>query len=150
MQVIEYVREEVWRQGHNIDTIDGIQRVGWMLNAWSYALGELPRKPAARDMVAIGKLIEKHKNKDGIRTCNVRVGDRLCPPHEEVQGLLFSLFAKRDELTSMDFYRGLLEVHPFADGNGRTGKIILNWLNGTLLNPIFPPNDFWGGWIRNP
>lgn len=35
-------------------------------------------------------------------------------------------------------------------GNGRTGKILLNWLNGTLLNPIFPPADFWGRPIQNP
>ncbi len=38
-------------------------------------------------------------------------------------------------------------IHPFNDGNGRTGKIIFNWLNDTLLAPTWPHN-FWG--ITNP
>jgi hypothetical protein len=38
-------------------------------------------------------------------------------------------------------------VHPFPDGNGRTGKIIYNWVRGSLDEPEFPPN-FWG--INNP
>jgi fido (protein-threonine AMPylation protein) len=39
-------------------------------------------------------------------------------------------------------------IHPFRDGNGRTGKIIYNWLMGTLRAPVFPP-DMFGG-ISNP
>ncbi len=30
------------------------------------------------------------------------------------------------------------------------GVILLNWRNGTLLAPVFPPQDFWGDRIENP
>jgi hypothetical protein len=40
------------------------------------------------------------------------------------------------------FYFEYEEIHPFQDGNGRTGKILYNYLKGTLDNPQLPPN-FW-------
>lgn len=42
------------------------------------------------------------------------------------------------------FYKMYEEIHPFSDGNGRTGKILYNYLCGTLENPIWPPNFFGG------
>jgi hypothetical protein len=36
-------------------------------------------------------------------------------------------------------------IHPFADGNGRTGKILHNWLRGTLNNPVLISDYFGGG-----
>ncbi len=41
------------------------------------------------------------------------------------------------------FYFEYETIHPFVDGNGRTGKILYNYLLGTLESPILPPN-FWG------
>lgn len=42
-----------------------------------------------------------------------------------------------------EFYFNYQEIHPFVDGNGRTGKILYNFLKGTLSDPVMPPN-FWG------
>ena len=152
MTVIEYVTEEVSRQGHRVNLLDGIERVGWMLNGWSYALKEVEsgRLPLAGDIIHIGRLVEPEKNRIGIRRVGVRVGSRYCPEAHLVEGMLMDLCDRRDSLEPLDFYRALLEVHPFVDGNGRTGKIVLNWLAGTLLTPFFPPNAFWGRSIRNP
>lgn len=148
--VVAYVTEEVSRQGHDVRTLDGLQRVGWMLDGWSYALGQLPIGPMLRDAISIGQRVEPIKNKHGARTVGVRVGSRVCPPHDRVLYLLDQLWQQRSALSPLEFYKEFEEVHPFVDGNGRTGKIILNWLNGTLLDPIFPPSNLWGREIRNP
>ena len=151
MGVIEYVTEEVTRQGHDVKVQDGIERVGWMIDAWCYIL---PRSnsfvPDLDTIKAIGKRIERHKNSGGFRRCGVRVGMRVCPPFYDVPALLERLLSLHDGMTPVEFYKEFEMIHPFVDGNGRTGKILLNWKNGTLLDPIFPPADLFGEPIRNP
>lgn len=154
MTVIEYCTEEVERQGHNVRLLDGIERVRWMLQAWAYALafahsnpGCAPTKESA---IRIGQFIEPHANEKGIRTCHVIVGAHSPPRYEHIESMLDALFQRVEELAPMDFYKEFEHIHPFTDGNGRTGKVLLNWLNGSLLNPIFPPADLFGRPIRNP
>ena len=146
--VVDYVREEVSRQGHDVQSLDGIERVGWMLDAWSCALHL--KALTLEDFVAMGKMVERRKNRNGMRKVNVRVGSRACPDWHDVPKLMEYVFARIDTLDPLDAYRAILEVHPFEDGNGRTSKVALNFKNGTLLSPIFPPADFWGRPIRNP
>jgi Fic/DOC family len=44
-----------------------------------------------------------------------------------------------------DWYLAYEWIHPFRDGNGRTGKILHNWLNGTLDDPVLVSDYFKGG-----
>lgn len=156
--VIAYVAEEVRRQGHDLLTRDGIERVQWMLDGWLTAM-KLAEEDKARPepwgiawfhIQDIGSRVEVEKNRTGFRDCEVRVGSRKCPAASRVRGLLNELLSQQKTLTPIEFYKAFEEVHPFRDGNGRTGKILLNWLNGTLLEPIFPPADLWGRPIQNP
>lgn len=42
MSIIQYVEEEVRRQGHDVTMPDGLNRVAWMLKAWSWAMQHYP------------------------------------------------------------------------------------------------------------
>jgi hypothetical protein len=150
MNVIEYCTEEVTRQGHDVLKLDGIERVSWMLDGWEYALHYCDREVTGADIVAIGTLVERKKNAMGIRNVGVRVGSRICPKPDEVHRLLDRLLEHQQALHPLEFYKEFELIHPFIDGNGRTGKILLNWKNGTLLEPIFPPANFWSEPIWNP
>lgn len=150
--VIAYVTEEVGRQGHDVGVLDGIERVGWMLQAWCEAIDFAARDipPSLELARLLGRGVERIKNSGGWRQCGVRVGPRVCPDWQRVPELLEILFSNAAAFSPIEFYKEFELIHPFVDGNGRTGKILLNWMNGTLLAPIFPPADLFGYPIRNP
>lgn len=47
--------------------------------------------------------------------------------------------------TADDWYLAFEAVHPFGDGNGRSGKVLNNWLLGTLNEPVLVADYFGGG-----
>lgn len=66
------------------------------------------------------------------RDVNVRVGNRLCPPHERVVALLNDWLIKihpnvKDLHSALVAHVKFEEIHPFEDGNGRIGRMLLNW-----------------------
>jgi Fic/DOC family protein len=149
--VPDYIREEVRRQGHNLsDPHDGGRRVEWMAFAWERArtLCAARKRPWLADVVELGRMVEPEKNASGIRLCGVRVGARACLPPHLVPRALENLV--NSQLGPLAWYKEFETIHPFIDGNGRTGKILLNWLAGTLETPFFPPADLFGYPITNP
>jgi Fic family protein len=73
----------------------------------------------------------------------VRVGTHVAPPPENIQGLLLAMLiafesshtkhiVKRIALLHLEFER----IHPFNDGNGRIGRVLINYL---LYREGFPP-----------
>lgn len=62
--------------------------------------------------------------------------------HQDVERLMFNLFEYGDALSVDEFTKQFLWIHPFNDGNGRTGWLLYNWRNNSLENPVKMPEYF--------
>jgi len=150
LRIATYICEEVRRQGHDLSMEgDGVKRVEGMWTAWKYAMSRSTEVPSLVDILVLGSAIESC-NAKGYRRQAIYVGREEGLHYSRIRPALDSLVAQWHDLDDLQFYRQFEEIHPFLDGNGRTGKVLLNWHGGTLDHPIFPPQDFWGHPIRNP
>lgn len=145
-----YIRDEVARQGYRIMTPEYRVRVRNMMDAWDVAFREhwLADKmlyPTLAQILYLGRLMEPLVNNGrefrGVdvhfeHTDDVSISH---PPNaREVPGRMERLLAHIPNMTPNEFYVEFQLIHPFKDGNGRVGKILFNWLNGTLTDPIMP------------
>lgn len=184
LRVALYIAEEVRRQGHDLLSANGLDRVSYMTQAWAFAMRKLAihAHPPPQWVLftpgfieSLGTTIEPDKNARGFRAVPVSVGgqrkadptvvaDRMarwCVEANKVMAICAecrrrlnavadprlpapdddgcpNACANRVPRPLMDkwaLYRAFEEVHPFVDGNGRTGKILLNMLGDTMTNP---------------
>jgi len=170
-----FCHDEVVRQFHDTRIQeDGGVRVEGMINAWRYAEGQAVHTPTIEDIQILGEYVEPDYNRRGEwRDVNVYIGDRMgvyppflfnvmeklveraphVKPGASKNSLPYQLQIESvaagqfDDLvhTVDDWYLAYEWVHPFRDGNGRTGKILHNWLNGTLDDPVLVRDYFGGG-----
>jgi Fic family protein len=93
------------------------------------------------------------------RTIQVRVGRHVPPPSQDVSGLMFELLewwnkesAKLSPVLSSAILHYRFEaIHPFADGNGRTGRALALWelyRRGFDTHHIFSVDEFY--WEDRP
>ncbi len=115
------------------------------------------------DVLALHKIIAGRVMDQGeagrYRTIQVRVGPYVPPPPSEVSGLMFELLdwwnkqsAKLSPVLSSAILHYRFEaIHPFADGNGRTGRALALWelyRRGFDTHHIFSVDDFY--WEDRP
>ena len=82
------------------------------------------------------------------RRVNVRVGDWLAPPHQEVAARMAEFHQWLDDepdplMRAVWGHRYFETIHPFADGNGRTGRMLIR---ATLASPVCISRTLW--WER--
>ena len=149
LYIVRFCAEEVRRQGR------GPLEVAGMVNAWEDALRKfkygrfMNLEQHTKAVQRWGHLIEPEANEPRRwRSCNVRVGNHICPPLNEVPHLMSRYLDMFPSMNADEAYLEFERIHPFRDGNGRVGKILFNWKNDTMSRPVFPP-DFFGG-IANP
>lgn len=145
MRITKFIYDEVTRQGFIPDTAEHRQRCAWMKNAWVYAqINSLSITiPTVQCIKELGMLVEPQENSNGFRRTEVKVGNHFPPRAENLPRLMDALCGAAELYTPDEFYKEFQEIHPFVDGNGRVGKIIHNWMNKSLLNPVLV-KDFFG------
>lgn len=127
----------------------GERSVAWLIQAHQEAFVAYQEgEEITEDLIkTLGAIIEPGRV-DGYRQVGVSVGLSIKPDWREVPRLMTQLVEwGRVPLTPSDWYREFEEIHPFVDGNGRTGAILFNWLNGTLHPDkiVYPPNLWFDG-----
>jgi len=116
---------------------------------------------AHEDVLRLHKIIAGRVMEQGeagrYRTIRVRVGPYSPPPPERVSGLMFELLewwnkdsgALTPVLSSAIVHYQFEAIHPFADGNGRTGRALALWelyRRGFDTHHIFSVDEYyWEG-----
>jgi Fic family protein len=115
------------------------------------------------DMLALHRIIAAEVMDQGTaghyRTIHVRVGRCTPPAPEDVSGLMFELLTWWNKessklspiLSSAVIHYRFEAIHPFADGNGRTGRALALWelyRRGFDTHHIFSVDEFY--WEDRP
>ncbi|MGH7943241.1 MAG: Fic family protein [Limisphaerales bacterium] len=126
-------------------------------------------KNAAKKLITHEEILRLHKIMAGdvmdqgtagrYRTIAVRVGRYQPPPPSDVSGLMFELLTWWNKqaanlspvLSSAIVHYRFESIHPFADGNGRTGRALALWelyRRGFDTHHIFSVDEFY--WENRP
>ena len=105
-------------------------------HAWKYLLG-CDRLQVANILRAHSLLMSNqpiaHKDKGAYRDCGVTVGGRICPEPFTVparmEGWIYgaNMLPIKTEDSIKEDHIWFECIHPFIDGNGRIGRILMNW-----------------------
>lgn len=120
------------RESNLIEGVDDKREDIRCQRAWNWLLKE-PLLLTETILALHRRIMRHHLGPDAgrFRTCGVTVGGRICPPWRDVPGLHLiwleawqpSSLEGRIKLAHIQWEK----IHPFVDGNGRTGRMIMNY-----------------------
>jgi Fic family protein len=131
MDIHEYIEESNRIEG----VINNRQAVEDSLDAWNYL--------SDQDELTHEIVLETHRRimetlqpeiSGMYRSGQVYVGDHVPPPAEQVKPLMDELLGWTPEMSleALQWHVEFETIHPFADGNGRTGRMCYWWMCGQL------------------
>jgi Fic/DOC family len=145
-RIVKFCSEECTRQR------SGEISVSNMFDAWMWLLENqievwhnATSDKKVETILEIARRVEPIVNADGFRKVNVRIGGRgwvlkiiKVRDFPRVLGTLCDSPTLQDP---KEFFRQFEMIHPFVDGNGRTGAIIYNMMmDPTMEHPKDPPD----------
>lgn len=114
-----------------IESVTDPKEITQSMHAWDFLMKH--EGPLTMDVVLdlhgiiMKYMLPAHRGGAGsLRINNVTVGGRLCPHYNEVKDMLDAWLAEPNadpKTNHIDFEH----IHPFIDGNGRTGRMLMWW-----------------------
>jgi Fic family protein len=120
------------------DAINSLQAFNYLMSG-KFSLNQ-------RAIIHLHKILMKNLNIPfGYKKEEIVINNKATTPAGQVRASLAKLISwfKESKKTKnhflfifAEFHQRFEKIHPFADGNGRTGRLIFNWM---LINNSYPP-----------
>jgi Fic family protein len=139
--------ENFLQQSNMIEGVYDKDSLDDAMAAWGYLSKQIKMKPEVvkrtHEILMQGQVL-KAQHRGEYRDCPVFVGGREALPHTLIKDLVMEWCDRMNEFErehDEDELHVLYEsIHPFIDGNGRTGRMFYNWLRVQRGEPI---HIFW-------
>jgi Fic family protein len=120
----EHIRQSNLIEGINDEAEDRRSMQAWL---WLRAQEMISHQVIMdlQGMIVAGQDDLAGRHKGAYRDVNVRVGSHVPPPWQLVPKLMAEWLALRSTRTAWESHCAFEDIHPFADGNGRTGRMLL-------------------------